>query len=221
MALQDRLDAVKADLETRILPREIVAALHRATADLKASGQAVRALRAGDRAPEFTLQDANGKPARSADYLVRGPLVLTFQRGSWCPYCSMDLRALEEAAVAIKALGASLVVVSPQSASISRKLQLDNDISFPVLRDPGNALAHRFGLRYRISTEMIETYARMELDLLAFNGEDSLTLPIPARYVIRRDGLIAFAEVNPDYTRRPDPREWMPVLYGLQADADV
>ena len=215
LPLQDKLDAFKADIETK-LPREVVAALRRATGELIASGLAERALRAGAVAPEFSLPDAHGRPSRSADYLVRGALVLTFQRGSWCPYCAMDLQALEAASGAIRALGASLVVITPQIEPASRKRELQNALSFPILRDHGNALAHQFGLRYRISDDLIATYNKIGVDLIAGNGEDSFTLPMPARYVIGRDGIISYAEVNADYTRRPDPSEWMPVLHRLR-----
>lgn len=217
LPLQDRLDAFTAEFETRTAPPEVVATLRRSTAELIASGLAGRALAAGARAPRFSLPDSHGEIVNSADLLIRGPLVLTFQRGSWCPYCTMDMRAIEAAAREIRALGASVLAISPQSEPNSRKFEKDNGLSFSILRDSGNAVAHEFGLRYRVSQDVIAVYKGFGNDLVAGNGEDSLTLPLPARYVIGRDGIVAYAEVNADYTRRPDPREWMPVLESLSA----
>ena len=116
MSLQDKLDAFKADFEGKKAPPEVVAVMHKATADLIASGQAERTLKVGARAPTFALPNAHGELVRSADLLARGPLVLTFYRGVWCPYCNMDLQAIEAAAQEIRALGASLVAISPQTA---------------------------------------------------------------------------------------------------------
>jgi peroxiredoxin len=219
MSLQDKLDAFKADFEGNKAPPEVVAVMRKATADLIASGQAERALKAGARAPEFALPDAHGRTVRSADLLQKGPLVVTFYRGVWCPYCNMDLQAIEAAANDIRALGASLVAISPQTAPNRRKSERENALSFPILSDHGNVVAHKFGLRYRLSDDLIQLYKSFGNDLAIGNGEDSWTLPMPARYVIRTDGVIAYAEVNPDYTRRPDPSELLPVLRRLKVDA--
>ena len=221
MSLQDRLDAFKTDFESNKALPEIVVVMRRATQELIDSGQADRALKAGARAPEFSLPDAKGKLVHSADLLSRGPLVLTFYRGIWCPYCNMDLQAIEEAADQIRALGASLVAVSPQTAPNRRKSERENALSFAILSDHGNALAHSFGLRYRLPDDLIAVYKGYGNDLAVGNGEPSWTLPMPARYVIKTDGVIAYAEVNPDYTKRPDPSELMPVLRRLQDPAAV
>jgi thiol-disulfide isomerase/thioredoxin len=125
VALQDKLDAFKADFESGRFPvkppREALDTMHRATAELIASGQAQRARKAGDVAPEFTLTDPDGKPVSSRDLLAKGPLVVSFYRGVWCPYCNLELQALQEALPEIAARGASLVAISPQTAPNSRK----------------------------------------------------------------------------------------------------
>jgi peroxiredoxin len=216
MSLQERLDAFKADFEGTKAPPAVVAVMQRATADLIASGQAGRALKAGSPAPAFALNDAEGALVRSNDLLARGPLALTFYRGVWCPYCNLDLQALETAARDMRATGASLVAISPQTAVNSRRAQSENKLSFPILSDPGNALADKFGLRFKLPDDLLAIYKGFGIDLEQFNGDGGATLPIPARYVIRRDGVIAYAEVNPDYTSRPDPSELMPVLNRLR-----
>ena len=219
MALQDRLDAFRTDFETNKAPPAVVAVMRKGTADLIASGQADRALKAGVAAPAFELPDAHGNLVRSADLLARGPLVITFYRGVWCPYCNMDLQALEDAAGEIRALRASLVAVSPQTAPNRRKSERENALSFPILSDHGNALADKFGLRYRLPDDLIAVYKGFGNDLTVGNGEPSWTLPMPARYVIDSNGVIAYAEVNADYTKRPDPSELFPVLRRLQRGA--
>ena len=219
MSLQEKLDAFKADFEGKKAPPEVIAVMHKATADLIASGQADRALKAGWRAAKFALPDAHGVVVRSADLLAKGPLVLTFYRGVWCPYCNMDLQAIEAAAAEIRALGASLVAISPQTAPNRRKSERENALSFPILSDHGNSVANEFGLRYRLPDDLIAVYKGFGNDLAVGNGEESWTLPMPARYVIGTDGVIAYAEVNPDYTRRPDPSELLPVLRRFQTDA--
>lgn len=212
MSLQEKLDAFKADFEANKAPPVAVEAFHRSTAELIASGQAEKALKAGDRAPEFTLTDADGKTVSSRDLLARGPLVLTFYRGVWCPYCNMDLQALEEAAAEIRAKGASLVAVSEQTAPNSRKSQQENKLSYPILTDHKGDLADKFGLRWTLQPYLIDVFKMFQVDLTVIHDDSAWTLPMPARYVIGSDGIIAYAEVNPDYTRRPDPSELMPTL---------
>jgi len=216
MSLQEKLDTFKAHWESKVAPADAVAALHRQTDELIASGQADRALKAGDRAPEFTLLDSDGNPVSSTALLAKGPLVVTFYRGVWCPYCNIDLQALEEAVGGIRDLGATLVAVSQQTATFSRKAQRDNHLSFPILSDTHGELADAFGLRYAMPQYLIDVYSGFKLDLAEINGEPSWTLPIPGRYVIAQDGVIVYAEVNPDYTTRPDPSELIPVLESLR-----
>ena len=216
MSLQATLDAYKADFETNKAPPEVVAVMHRATADLVATGQAERALKAGDRAPTFSLSDPDGVTVSSADLLAQGPLVLTFYRGVWCPYCNFDLAALEAARGEIEARGARLVAVSPQTPANSRKAQRTGKLGFPILSDAGGAVAAAFGLRWSLSEDLKRAYTGFGLDLAVFNDDTSWTLPMPARYVIGADGAIAYAEVNPDYTRRPEPSDLFPTLERLR-----
>jgi peroxiredoxin len=223
MSLQDRLDAFKADFEggkpPYNAPAQVIAIMHRATAELIASGQAARAKRAGDKAPAFVLKDPDGNPVRSADLLAQGPLVLSFYRGAWCPYCNMELQALQEALPAIEARGAKLVAISPQTPVNSRKSVQQNKLGFPILSDAGGEMAEALGIRFALPPYLIELYKGFKNDLPTFNNDPSWTLPMPARYVIGTDGIIAYAEVNPDYTKRPDPSELLPVLDRLHKSA--
>lgn len=216
MTLQDRLDAFKADFEGKQAPRDVVAILHKATAELIESRQAERALKVGDRAPAFNLSDADGVMFDSSTLLVGRPLVVTFYRGVWCPYCNLDLKALEATADDIRARGASLVTISQQTPPNSRRSQQQNGLSFPIVWDRGGLIAAAFGIRFKLPDYLIQVYTNLGVDLAVINGEPSWTLPMPSRYVIAPDGLIAYAEVNPDYTRRPDPTVLLPTLERLQ-----
>lgn len=221
MSVQDRLDAFKADLESGKLPfkptMQQIEAMHRATAELVAGGQARHALKAGDKAPDFVLNDADGKPVASRDLRAKGPLVLSFYRGVWCPYCNMELQALQAELAAIEARGASLVAISPQTAPNSRRSQRDNKLSFPILSDLKAEVANAFGIRFALPDYLVEVYQSFKNDLPLINDDPSWVLPMPARYVIDTDGIIAYAEVNPDYTQRPDPSELLPVLDRMRA----
>jgi len=216
MTLQAKLDAFKADFEAGKppynVPPSVIATMHRATAELIASGAATRALKAGDRAPRFTLNDPDGTPVSSAKRLAQGPLVVSFYRGVWCPYCNMELQALQAALPAFEKLGASLVAISPQTPVNSRKSVRQNALGFPILSDPQNDVADAFGLRFALPDYLVALYKSLKNDLPGFNGDASWTLPMPARYVIAQDGTILYAEVNPDYTRRPEPEDMLPAL---------
>lgn len=215
MSLQEKLDAFKADFEGKA-PKQAVEIMHRATTELIASGQAAQALKAGDVAPAFTLSEADGGSVASGDLLAHGPLVLSFYRGVWCPYCNIELGALQEAWPAIQAMGAQLVSISPQSLANGRKAKRDKKIDFPMLSDPHGKVADAFGLRFRLPDDLIELYRTFGVDLPTINEDPSWKLPMPARFVVGQDGIIAHAEVSPDYTRRPDPADLLPVLRQLQ-----
>ena len=216
MSLQDQFGAFKAEFRSGKPPYNATAETHaimeRATAELIATGQAGRALKAGDRAPQFSLIDQHGNIVSSTALLAQGPLVMTFDRGPWCPYCNVELQAINEALPAIRALGANVVAASPQTAPNNRKAVRIKALDFPLLSDPRNDTAAAFGLRFTLPDYLVALYQQLKNDLPAFNGDPSWTLPLPARYVIGRNGIVLYSEVNPDYRRRSDPTELFPVL---------
>ena len=216
MSLQAKLDAFKASFEAGEppynAPRAVIDIMHRATAELKASGQAERAKKVGDKAPSFTLKDPEGNTVSSAELLAKGPLIVSFYRGVWCPYCNMELQALQAALLEFEKLGASLVAISPQTAPNSRKSTRDNNVTFPILSDEKGKVGEAFGLKFNLPDYLVELYKNFKNDLPNFNDDPDWTLPMPARYVIGQDGTIVYAEVNPDYTQRPDPEELLPAL---------
>ena len=199
--------AERKELIARYVPADVQAVHARAVASLKADGLAAKALNVGAQSPEFELPDHNGKPVSSADLLSRGRLVLCFIRGRWCPFCVGQMEAMNYVAAEIEAAGASLVAVSPQTEKQSFFMRDQHRLAFPLLVDAGNRLARQFGLVYRVPDEQQGLYRSTFVNLPFANGDPSWELPIPATFVIDRDGSILFALANEDYTDRPEPLE--------------
>lgn len=214
MTLQDQLDAFKEKFKT-MAPEGAFEAFGRSTQELIDSGQADRALKAGDNVPDFVLTDSDRNEVALKDLLAKGPVVLTFYRGVWCPYCNIELKALEAVAADIRTRGATLVAISMQGAADSRKSQKDNGLSFPILTDKNGELAAKLGIRWTLQDYVISVHDGFGVHLPRIHGDGQWNLPMPARYVVDTDGSIAYAEVNPDYTRRPEPADLFPVLEKL------
>lgn len=220
MTLQNQLDDFKAKFKT-MAPEDAFEAFARSTQELIDSGQAERALKAGDQLPDFTLTDADRTEVTLKELLAKGPVVLSFYRGVWCPYCNIELKALEQVAGDIRARGATLVAVSMQGAADSRKSQKDNGLSFPILTDKNGELSAKLGIRWALQDYAIPYHQGFGVELPRIHGDGQWNLPMPARYVVDTAGTIAYAEVNPDYTRRPEPSDLFPVLDDLSTTANA
>jgi peroxiredoxin len=216
--LASQLADYKAGFAQRVAP-ERVAMMETATAELRASGIEQRALHAGDAAPAgLVLPDALGRPVGLAGLWHRGPLVLLFYRGGWCPYCSLELRAWQRRLPELERLGASLVAVSPQTPDHSLTTAEKNELAFPVLSDSSLAASDAFGITFTLAPELVELYGRVGNDLPVLNGNGRWALPLPATYVIDRDGRIVYAHVEADYRERAEPDA---VLRAVQAARDA
>lgn len=211
MTLQAQLDTFKEQFKKQA-PEAAFNAFAQSTRELIATGQAERALSVGAASPDFTLTDQDGNDVALKDLLTKGPVVLSFYRGVWCPYCNIELQALEAVHSDLKAKGATLVAISMQGAADSRKSQRDNKLSFPILTDKAGELANKFGIRWQVQDYVIGFKKMFNVVLPNIHGDGQWNLPMPARYVIGTDGNIAYAEVNPDYTQRPEPSDLFPVL---------
>ncbi|MEU2287052.1 peroxiredoxin-like family protein [Streptomyces sp. NPDC013178] len=197
------------------IPAEVRAVMQRAARELVESGQADEALTVGGKAPSFTLPSATGRTVALDELLADGPVVLTFYRGAWCPYCNIALRSLQQHHDAITARGARLVAVSPQAPDESLSHTEKNELAFDVLSDIGCETTKRFGLAFDLPDDLAAVYADLGIDLHRSNGGHARTLPIPATYVIDRDGTIRWAFVNPDYTIRAEPADILAALDSL------
>jgi peroxiredoxin len=180
-----------------------------ANAKLAATGLAGKALKKGQNMPQFELPDATGKLVRSRDLLAKGPLLICFYRGEWCPYCNLELKALQNRLDDITAKGATLVGISPQTPDHSLSTQQKNALKFPVLSDANCGLARKFGLVFAL---LHAIYTAFGINLKASNGVDTWELPIPATYVVAKSGKIVEAFVDTDYRNRLEPDsviEWL------------
>ncbi len=185
------------------------------TARLRDTGIASSALQCGAQAPDLTLPDALGRPFRLAEAWQRGPLVLIFYRGGWCPYCNLELRAWQRELATLQLLGAQLVAVSPQTPDHWLTTAEKNELAFPVLSDSSLAAATTFGLAFEMPPKLIDLYGRAGNDLSVVNGNGRWVLPVPATYVIDRQGRIAFAHVEADYRERAEPRQVLAAVAAL------
>ncbi len=204
--------AERKDAIAKYVPADVQAVHDRAVAELKAQGIAAQALKVGDQCPSFELPDHNGKPVSSSVLLAKGRLVLSFIRGRWCPFCVGQMEAMNFISGEIEAAGASLVGVSPQTEKQAFFMRDQHKLAFPLLADAHNQLARQFGLVYRVSEEQQGLYRSTFVNLPHVNGDSTWELPIPATFVIERDGMILFAAANEDYTQRPEPLEILSIV---------
>jgi peroxiredoxin len=218
VSLTDDLTHLAAQTRT-MLPEDVREVMEQAGIDLINSGIVDRALNVGDTIPSFVLPNAIGKLIAIQDLLKLGPVVISFYRGGWCPYCNLELRALQQALPQFQTYGATLVAISPQTPDNSLSTIEKYELSFEVLSDVGNQVAHKFGLVYTVPEALRPIYQQFGIDLPLANGDETFALPIPATYVVSPDGTIADAFVNPDYTQRQDPESIVTVLQNLKAVA--
>ena len=204
MSLAAELKAVTEAVRQQA-PAEVFSAMEKASAKLAASGIVNKALMRGGRMPEFELPDATGKIVKSTDLRKNGLLLVSFYRGAWCPYCNLELKALHERQAEIAAAGVTLVAISPQTPDYSLSTQQKHDLKFPVLSDQGNKVARQFGLVFTVDASLKPIYQAFGIDLKAHNGDASFELPVPATYLVARDGSVLEAFVNSDYRSRLEP----------------
>jgi peroxiredoxin len=199
--------AERKELIARYVPAETQAIQARAVADLQRQHRAENILPVGAKVPEFQLQDHESKSFSSSDLLARGRLVLCFIRGRWCPFCVAQMEAMNLILPDIERAGATLAAVSPQTVQQSFFMRDQHKLRFPLLSDAGNNLARQFELAYRVPDEQQAVYQRAFVNLAFVNGDKSWELPIPATYIIDRDGNVLYASANEDYAKRPEPED--------------
>jgi peroxiredoxin len=199
--------AERKALIAKYVPEATLAVHGRVIAGLKAHGLAAGSLAAGAPAPQFLLSDHHDRQVSSAELLSRGRLVVCFYRGRWDPFCCGQMEALNRALPEIEAAGAGLVAISPQTVKQSFFMADQHRLHSPLLSDAGNQVARQFGLVYRVPEEQQAIYRRAFINLPLVNGDESWELPIPATYVIDRDGTVLFASANEDSTDRAEPAD--------------
>ena len=211
--LQQQIETLLAQLAEQ-LPAEVLAELSKSITTLVQTGIAQQSVKVGERAPDFTLPDAFGKPVALSDLLKHGPVVLTFYRGEWCPFCNLTLRAYQRILPQIRASGASLVAVSPQTPDHSLSTVEKKELTFIVLSDLGNKVARAYRIVFTLEESIRPLYTSIGSDLPGFNGDPSWELPMPATFLLAQDGTVRLAFVDEDFTHRLEP---VTLLDGLRA----
>ena len=207
--------AERKTLIAKYVPAEVQAIHDRVVEELKQSGAAGRALQVGSKVQPFELLNQDGQALSSADLLERGPLIICFIRGRWCPFCVGQMESMNGIVPELQRLGVSLVSISPQTVHQSYLMADQHKLGFPPLSDAGNKVARQFGLAYRVPEYQQEIYKRVFVNLPFVHGDDGWELPIPATCILDRDQTVVYAGADPDYTVRPEPSEIVAFLSQL------
>jgi protocatechuate 3,4-dioxygenase beta subunit/peroxiredoxin len=217
MSLEDELEARRQRAYAQRSPeeRKVRAAAVTAVANAQT---AERALREGEPIPRFRLPSIEGGLVDASLLVERGPLVISFYRGGWCPYCNIELRSLQRRLPDIEALGASLVAISPEMPDRTLMTVQSDALTFPVLFDKGNEVARQFRLTHQIDPRVVRYQLGNGNDVATYNGMDTAEVPLPATYVVGTDGVVRYAFVDADYTRRADPDVLIGVLRDLATE---
>jgi len=206
---------VKREASKSKTPKEIKKKMHKGVQTLKESGLADKALGKGKKMPPLNFLNANKKRIALYDYLEKGPVVLTFYRGSWCPYCMLELKAYQALVKDFEKYGATVIAVSPDLPMVSKKTKDKNGLEFLVLSDVNNRAAKLIGLSFKVDDDTRAIYKNFGINLSKNQGNDENTLPMPGTYVIDKKGMVQFSYVDPDYTKRAEPSEVLKVVKSL------
>ncbi len=201
-----------ADQSAQKIPQELQTIMKSATQELVDINIIDGTLKTGDQLPEISLPNSKGTLININELLQQGKIVLTFYRGGWCPYCNLELKALQEALPQIKAQGAQLIAITPETPDNSLSTAEKNALDFEILTDASNQVARQLGLVFKLPENLIEVYLNFGIDLIKSNGDNSQELPLAATYVIDTDGKVIYDFINVDYKLRADPENILTVL---------
>lgn len=214
-SLREKLQA-REDAGSGKINKEIKSDFADGIAAVKAAKIVEGAKQVGDKAPDFTHKNAMGKRVTLADELKKGPVVLTWYRGGWCPYCNIAMAAMQEELPAIQAAGASLIALTPELPDKTLTTKEKNGLKFEVLTDLDHQSARAYGLLFEL-TPQVEKHYKKFFDLEKFNGKEagSKNLPLAATYIIGQDGKILWSFLHHDYHMRADPKDIVKFLATL------
>ncbi len=209
MSLQEELGAFAQDMSTKV-PQEVLEKLGAEIGKLAESGIVENALKVGDQAPSFQLSNPKGELVSLNSLLEKGNLIVSFIRGNWCPFCDITFRHLQNTTESLNEASSNIIVISPQLPEKSAQLIKENGYDFEMLYDKDNLVAKQFGIAFKLSEELKGLYQNVfQIPLEEFNGNSDWELPIPATFVIKKDGNISYASINPNWLERAEPSEYL------------
>ena len=198
------------------VPNKARMTMEQATEKLRKSGIIGKAIQKGNDYIDFELPNVKGEKVKLSDKLKNGPIVLTFYRGGWCPYCNLQLKAYQDNLDAFKKAGGQLIAVSPESIESANTTVKKHELQFEILTDNLNTEARKYGLVFKLDEQLKEVYLNVGLDLEKNQGNNSWELPIPATYVIDQNGKIVYSFLNVDYVQRAEPKDIIDALENLK-----
>lgn len=210
MSLKEQLDTYKAGFLERAAKEKIDAFDDGVEAVVK-SGIVAKAINVNDQAPDFSLTNALGETVTLSEVLKKGPVVLTWYRGGWCPYCNFTLRSLQEVLPEINSKGASLLALTPELPDLSLSTAEKHALTFEVLSDVNNEVAEKYNIIFELTPE-VKKYYDQGFGMLKYNGHDRPELPLAATYVINTDGKVIYAFLDADYRNRAEPSDILEAL---------
>ncbi|MBZ2192721.1 AhpC/TSA family protein [Pseudoalteromonas arctica] len=211
MSLKAQIDAYNVQKDAK-LPADVLALMNTTNEELIAQHIKDNALQIGQKVENFSLANHKGENIELADLLKKGPVIISFYRGGWCPYCNLELKALNDYLPQFKTQNAQLVAISPQLPDETLSTAQKNDLEFDVLSDVSNKVAEQFGLLFTLDERIQALYTQFGIDFEHYYGDKSFKLPLPATYVINQEGVITYAFLNEDYTLRAEPTDVMAAL---------
>ncbi|MBH0012528.1 AhpC/TSA family protein [Pseudoalteromonas sp. NZS100_1] len=211
MSLKAQIDAYNVQKDAK-LPADVLALMNTTNEELIAQHIKDNALQIGQKVENFSLANHKGEKIELADLLKKGPVIISFYRGGWCPYCNLELKALNDYLPQFKTQNAQLVAISPQLPDETLSTAQKNDLEFDVLSDVSNKVAEQFGLLFTLDERIQALYTQFGIDFEHYYGDKSFKLPLPATYVINQDGVITYAFLSEDYTLRAEPIDVMAAL---------
>jgi len=214
MTLAENINEYKNGFKEKV-PKNIQELMQQATQNIADSGLTLKAPKKDDKLSEFSLPNHQGNDVSLSSLLEKGPVVITFYRGGWCPYCNFELRAYQDSLTEIKALGATLVAITPELPDASLSTTEKNELTFEVLTDVNAAYAKTLGLVFSLPEALRPIYLSFGIEVEKHNGDGQFDLPLAATFVVAQDGTIASAFVEADYTLRQEPNDVIEVLKSL------
>ena len=208
----EELKVLQKDMSTQ-LPKDMLNIMANSLSDMLTKNLDSHALKKGNIATDFSLISTKKQKVNLYELLNTKPVIISFFRGSWCPFCVKELQHFQNNLKQLQQVSnVHFIAISPQKIEISAKLQQDNAIDFTILSDVGNHIAQQYGLVFTLPQNVRELYQNLGADIPKFNGDDSYQLPIPATYLIGQDKQILFSYINVNYMERVDISELVNVL---------